>query len=391
MATLLLLVIYSAYIGLGVPDSLFGTAWPAIYHELELPISYAGAVTMLTTCSTIASSLFAGAAIRRLGTGLVTALSTSLTALALLGYSFAGGYGWLCLLSIPLGLGAGAIDVAQNNYVALHYNARHMNFLHGFYGIGVTISPYLMSLGLRSGTWRSGYRYAFFVQSAISLLAIVSIPLWRRAHPPIEEATDAGEAKSGGFRSLAGEKAAWATWIMFVFSSSIESVCTSWGSTYLVNSRALSPADAASVAALYFAGVAIGRLLSGVFAKKLSSWRLIHIGLWMLGAAILLLLLPIKGAIIGAAALLLTGLGVAPIYPNLTHLTPIHFGRERSAQMISAQMALTYVGFLVAPILFGLLADVLGSGIFGVYLLVLYGVLFLGTLLLMGSVRRRGD
>lgn len=390
MATLLLLVIYSAYIGLGVPDSLFGTAWPAIYREMSLPISYASTVTMLTTFGTITSSLLAGAVIRRLGTGMVTALSTSLTALALLGYSFAGDYLWLCLLAIPLGLGAGAIDVAQNNYVALHYNARHMNFLHCFYGVGVTVSPYLMSLGLHSGAWRSGYRYAFFVQGAISLLAIVSIPLWRRAHPPSEEDADAGGSARGGLRSLVRERAAWATWLMFMFSCAIESICTNWGSTYLVNNRSLSPAVAASTVALYFAGVAIGRFLSGVFAKKLTSWNLIHIGLLTLGAAILLLLLPIKGPGVGAVALLLTGLGIAPIYPNLTHLTPIHFGRERSAQMISAQMALTYVGILVAPLLFGLLAGVLGSGIFGVFLLVLYAVLLLGTLLLMRSVRTRG-
>ena len=391
MATLLLLVIYSAYIGLGVPDSLFGTAWPAIYREMSLPISYASAVTMLTTSGTITSSLFAGAVIRRLGTGMVTALSTSLTALALLGYSFAGDYLWLCLLAIPLGLGAGAIDVAQNNYVALHYNATHMNFLHCFYGVGVTVSPYLMAIGLRAGAWRSGYRLAFLVQSAISLLAIVSIPLWRRAHPPSEEAAEtAGAKESGGIGSLLKEKAAWATFLMFMFSCAIESICTNWGSTYLVNNRALTPADAANIVALYFAGVAIGRFLSGVFAKKLSAWNLITIGLSTLGLAILLLLLPIRSAAVGAIALLLTGLGIAPIYPNLTYLTPIHFGRERSATMISAQMALTYVGILLAPLTFGLLAGFLGSGIFSVFLLVLYAVLLFGACLLVRSVKKRG-
>ena len=389
MATLLLVVIFSAYIGLGVPDSLFGTAWPAIYREMSLPISYASAVTMLTTGATVLSSILSGRLIRRFGTGIVTAGSTSLTALALLGYSLSGNFLCLCLLALPLGFGAGAIDVAQNNYVALHYSARHMNFLHCFYGVGVALSPYLMSLGLRAGAWREGYRNAFLVQAAISLIAIVSIPLWKRAHPEPAEAAPEETGEGGAFLRLARMPTARATWMMFVFSCGIESICTNWGSTFLVESRGLSPAVAANTVIFYFTGLTLGRFLSGVFAKRISPWGLIRLGLTILSGAVLLLLLPIGGRGLATAALFLCGFGVSPIYPNLTYLTPIHFGRELSSSMIAAQMALTYVGILFAPLLFGILADRLGSGIFGRYLLVLLALLLLGAFLLSRGVRKK--
>lgn len=389
MATLLLVVIYIAYIGLGVPDSLFGAAWPAIYTEMDLPISAANFVTILTCMGTIISSLLSARLINRFGTGIVTAVSTSLTAIALLGYSQAGNIYFICLCAVPLGLGAGAIDAAQNNYVALHYNARHMNFLHCFYGVGVACSPYLMSLGLQHTGWRAGYLLAFILQAVISIVTIVALPLWKKAHPELKLEGEE-KPKTWSLAQQAKMPAIRATWLMFIASCGIEAICTTWGSTFLVEQKGAKVDVAALIVVLYFVGLALGRFTSGLFAKKLSSWRLIYIGCGLLISAIVVLALPFRNVPLSCVGLFLTGFGIGPIYPNLTHLTPINFGEENSQSVIGSQMAIAYVGILFAPLLFGFLAQGIGLVIFP-YALAFLFVLFVYALVRIVTVLKRQD
>ena len=363
MATLLLVVIYIAYIGLGVPDSLFGTAWPAMYEEFDLPISTANIVTLLTTTGTIISSLLSARLINRFGTGIVTAVSTSLTAIALLGYSQSDNIYFLCLFCFPLGFGAGAIDAAQNGYVAVHYNARHMNFLHCFYGVGVAVSPFLMSLGLKLVGWRMGYLLAFGLQAVISIVTIIALPLWGKAHPENKQ-TKEEKFKTISLVQQAKMPAVRMAWLMFIASCGIESICTTWGSTFLVEKKGMAVDVAALMLVLYFAGLALGRFTAGVFAKKLSSWRLMQIGCCLIITAVVLLALPIHSVALACIGLFLTGFGIGPIYPNLMHLVPINFGEENAQAIIGSQMTATYLSILLTPITFGILAQEFGLVLF---------------------------
>lgn len=388
MATLLLVVIYIAYIGLGVPDSLFGTAWPAIYVELGIPLSSANAVTLLISGGTVISSLLSAKLINRFGTGIVTAVSTSLTAVALLGFSFSGSIWALCLCAIPLGLGAGAIDAAQNNYVAIHYNARHMSFLHCFYGVGVAFSPYLMSLGIKSGNWRSGYFWAFLIQATISIITIVAIPLWKKAHPDVQTDEPEKKLKTLSLLQMAKMPAIRATWLAFITSCAIESTCTQWGSTFFVSAKGVSADVSAKIVILYFAGLALGRFVSGLLAKKLTSWKLIYIGCGILFCALILLAIPVDNVVVACVGLFFTGFGIGPVYPNLTYLTPINFDKEQSQAVIGSQMALAYVGIMLAPILFGFLAQAITVALFPYYIGILF-VLFICSILRLISILKR--
>lgn len=391
MATLLLLVIYIAFIGLGVPDSLFGTAWPAIYTEFQLPIAAASAVTLLISSGTVISSLMSARVINRFGTGAVTAVSTAMTAGALFGFSVSGGMVWLCLFAIPLGLGAGAIDSALNNYVALHYRATHMNFLHCFYGVGVSLSPYLMSLSLANQhSWRAGYRTAFYVQLAIAAVTIVSLPLWRKMHASTTQAAEEeAPTRTLSIPNLMKMPAVRAVWCMFIGSCALEFICGTWGSTFLVNSRGMGVEQAAQMITFYYVGMAVGRFLSGLLATRLSSWRLIHIGQGVLCLAILLLLLPLPPMVAGMG-LFLIGLGNGPIFPNLIHLTPANFGRDISQSVVGSQMAAAYIGIMVMPPLFGFLAQAAGTRVFPYFLLAMLAVMIGAMRLLIRHLKRQG-
>ncbi|MCI9272464.1 MAG: MFS transporter [Clostridiales bacterium] len=388
MATLLLVIIYIAFIGLGIPDSLFGTAWPAIYLDFQLPISAASAVTLLISSGTVISSLLSARLIARFGTGVVTAVSTTLTALALLGFSLSGHLAWLCIFAIPLGLGAGAIDSALNNYVALHYQASHMNFLHCFYGIGVSVSPYLVSLALSSQqSWRGGYRMAFFAQFIIAVLTIASLPLWRKVRQ-----TSANEAEDESIVPLSLGKMAKmpsvrAVWFLFLASCAIEYTCGTWGSTYLVDTKGVTVQDAAKIITFYYVGMAVGRFVSGLLATKLSSWRLIHIGQTVVFSSILLILLPLPSEF-AAVGLFLIGLGNGPIFPNLIHLTPKNFGKEFSQSIMGSQMAASYIGILLMPPLFGVFAQRIGTHSFPYFLLALFAIMTAATILLIRMLKK---
>lgn len=391
MATILLIVIYIDFIGLGIPDSLFGAAWPAIYTEFGLPISYASFVTIIIYGGTVASSLLSAKVINRFGTSKVTAVSTALTAAGLLGFSFSGGLIWLCLFAVPLGLGAGAIDSALNNYIALHYKATHMSFLHCAYGVGVTLSPYLMALALSDNNdWRGGYRIAFFIQIGITAVTLFSLPLWskiRRINTHDEEEDAAPRTLK--LTELIKMPSVRAVWLIFFGSCAIEFTCGSWGSTFLVQSKGMSAENAAKIITFYYAGIAIGRFLSGILAAKLPSWRIIRIGQITIITAIVLLMLPLP-VYVAAAGLFLVGLGNGPIYPNLIHLTPKNFGRDISQSVMGSQMAAASIGIMVMPPLFGLLAQGISTDIFPYFLLIMFAVMAVSTFFLIKNLKKSG-
>ena len=385
MATILLIIIYIAFIGLGLPDSLFGTAWPAIYNELSLPFSLGSIVTIIITSGTIVSSLVSSRVIAKFGTGKVTAVSTAMTALSLLGFSLSSSFWPLCLLAIPLGLGAGAIDTGLNNYVALHYTASQMSLMHFFYGIGITISPYLMArlLGTDAG-WRGGYRGAFFIQLGIALLLFFTLPLWKKV--AAKDIQEEGEVKVLSIRELAKIPGVVNMWVLYLTSCAIESTTNAWGSTFLVEFKGMAVDQAARTMIFYFAGFAGGRLLSGILATKFSCWQIIRMAMVVLGTALLLLLLPLPG-FVTVIALFLVGVGNSPMFPNFTYLTPENFGADISQSVIGTQRAAANVGFLVAPLLCSLLGQFLGMGVFPVYSAVLFVCMVFGILKMQKTMK----
>lgn len=379
MSTLFLIIIYITFIGLGIPDSLFGTAWPAIYMDFELPVSWANFVTLTISGGTIVSSLLSAKLIHRFGTGRVTAVSTVMTAVALLGFSCSNNFFFLWLMAIPLGLGAGAIDTALNNYVALHYKATHMNFLHCFYGIGVSLSPFLMSLALaESADWKGGYRTVFYFQLAIAILSVVTLPLWKRVKK--EKTTEENDNTVSIFSILKMPKI-YIIGLIFIGSCSIEYTCGNWGSTFLVNAKGLSVDIAASIITLYYVGIALGRFVSGILANKLTGWQFVIGGQGIMLIAIILLFLPLPPVVSGIA-LLLMGFGNGPVFPNMVQLTPENWGIDLAQSVMGLQMALSYIGILSAPAIFGLIAQYISIAVFPYYLAIFYVIMMSGVFIL---------
>lgn len=387
MATTLLIIIYIAFIGLGIPDSLFGTAWPAIYSEFELPISFGSFVTVIVSCGTVLSSVISSKIISRLGTNKVSAYSTLLTALALLGFSFAPNLWVMCFWAIILGIGAGAIDVALNNYVALHYSATHMSFLHCFYGVGVSVSPYILSLVIAGKSdWRGGYRIAFAIQLIITLLLFLSLPLWNKAHGG-ENESEENTHKDLSFGSVLKIPGVKMMCSLFIASCAIECTCGGWGSTFLVEYKHLPAEKAAQIIMIYYIGMTLGRFLSGVLAAKLHSWKIIKLGQIVLGLALLLLILP-GGVYLCALGMFLIGLGNGPLFPNFNYLTPENFGSDISQSVIGIQMASVYIGIMIAPAVCGLLGQVFGMVIFPYYLILFYAIMIPVTIRIKTILKR---
>ena len=368
MATVLMVIIFVSYISLGIPDSLFGAAWPAIYDEMSLPVSYANFITVIHATGTIVSSLSSAAVIKRLGTAKVTFLSALMTSFALLAFALSDNMLWLCLSAVPLGLGAGSIDTALNNYVAINYNATQMSFLHTSYGVGVTISPYLMSMAIGDGNWRDGYRTMFLIQISIALLVLVTLPVWKKVKE--QKAEPEVVQKTISIPKALKIKRVKPTLMMFVFSVAIEAICLVYGSTYLVEARGVTEEQGAECITYYFLGMTLGRLLSGFLSKKLSSKQIIITGECITFVAITLLLLPLNMTV-ATVGLFMIGLGNGPLFPNLTHLMPVHFGKDLSQSLIGLQMAVSSVSVLLSPILFGQIAEHLGAGLFPTVLMIM--------------------
>ncbi len=387
MATLLIIVIFFDFIGLGVPDSLFGTAWPAINAEFGLPTASANIVFLTVTGCTVVSSLFSARVIRRFGTPLVTVVSTAMTAVAILGFSVSGNIWIMALLSIPLGLGAGAIDSGLNNYVSLHYSAMHMNMLHCFYGIGVSITPYILGSVMNGGGgWRGGYRSVFVLQLFLTVLAFASLPLWKRngAEAVEEESTAALSVRQTA--SIKGVKTAA---LLLMADCAVESACNSWCSTYLVSARGLSAADAATAAICYYAGLAVGRLVSGIISVRLSGIRIISLATALLTVAIILLALPLN-TVAALILLFLMGFAIGPVFPNVIRIVPHCFGREASQSVIGLIMAASYVSMALSPLIFGFVSQELTPALLPYYLLIMTALLVTALALLKRALRAQG-
>lgn len=378
MAYVLLIIIYIAFIGLGIPDSLLGTAWPAIYLDFALPISYASFISVIISLGTILSSILSARVISRFGTNKVTAFSTAMTAAALIGFSCSGSLLLLCICAIPLGLGAGAIDTALNNYVSLHYSATHMSFLHCFYGIGVSVSPYVLSLVIDGPYgWRGGYRIAALIQIAITFLLFVTLPIWKRVYGRNDGAM-VQEAKALTFSEIANIPGVKGMWCLFLTSCAIEYTCGGWGSAFLVEYRHMTAEQAARILMFYYIGMAVGRFLSGVVAAWLDSWRIIQLGQVILGMAIIFLFLS-GASYLAAIGFLMAGLGNGPLFPNFNYLTPQNFGADVSQSVMGTQMAASYIGIMLAPAVCGMLGQFADMGIFPVYVLFFYVVLMVSS------------
>jgi fucose permease len=405
--SLLLAIIYIAFVSLGLPDSLIGAGWPVMHQDLGVPVAFAGIVTMVIASGTILSSLASERLTRRFGAGLVTAVSVGLTAAALVGFSVSGSFWMLCLWAIPYGLGAGAVDAALNNYVALHYAARHMNWLHSFWGVGASISPFIMSYALTSGLgWSSAYRIVGLIQAVLTFVLITSLPLWgkvNRVPPPghaVETDVDAAGAEQSG-RGSAHVPLAHALRIPGVVSiliaffayCALESTSILWATTYLATDRGVAPATAAAFASLFLLGITGGRFLAGFFADRAGDRQLIRGGFATVGLGVAMLALPLETDVLALVGLVVAGLGCAPIYPAIIHSTPVNFGRHNSQAIIGIQMAAAYTGSTLAPPLFGVASTWAGMSIFPLFLAALaaLGLVMSERLNRLLAVRARAD
>ncbi|MCI8916534.1 MAG: MFS transporter [Oscillospiraceae bacterium] len=389
MLHLLLAVIYISFISLGLPDALLGSAWPTMYGEFGVPVSYAGIISMIIAAGTIISSLQSDRLTRKLGAGKVTAISVAMTAVAIFGFSVSHSFWLLCLWAIPYGLGAGSVDAALNNYVALHFASRHMSWLHCMWGVGASLGPYIMGYALTGGGgWNMGYRYIALLQVVLTAVLMLSLPLWRKpAGDGAETAT--GQALSlGQILCIPGAKA---VMVAFFCYCALEQTAGLWASSYLVLQKGVPAETAASFASLFFIGITVGRALNGFLTMRLSDTQLIRLGQGIIAVGIAAFLLPL-GEYAALAGLILIGLGCAPIYPCIIHSTPDHFGAENSQAIIGVQMASAYVGTCLMPPLFGLIANHITVSLFPFYLLaILILMIFMHEALLKSSGRGTGE
>lgn len=369
MFQLLLTVIYLAFISLGLPDALLGSAWPTMYQEFGVPVSYAGVISMIIAAGTILSSLLSDRLTRSLGTGKVTVISVFLTAAALFGFSVSGSFWILCLWAVPYGLGAGSVDASLNNYVALHYASRHMSWLHCMWGVGASIGPYVMGYALAGGQeWNMGYRYIGILQVGLTVILVLSLPLWKRtAHGGVEPEHESSE-KPLTLKQIVKIPGAKEVMVTFFCYCGLEQTTGLWASSYLVLFRGMSAETAAGFASLFYIGITIGRALSGFLTLRLNDTQMIRIGQGFILTGILSLLLTFSESC-SLLGLTLIGLGCAPVYPSIIHSTPAHFGADRSQALIGVQMASAYVGTCLMPPLFGLAANHISVALFPFYLL----------------------
>ena len=357
MFSALLSIIYISFISLGLPDSLLGSAWPMMSGELSAPLSYMGILSVIISFGTVISSLFADRFTRRLGTGLVTAISVSMTAIGLLGFYLSRSFALLCVFAVPYGLGAGAVDAALNNYVALHYSSRHMSWLHCFWGVGASVGPYVMgeAIGLGMG-WRGGFGIISVLQIALSAALFISLPLWKLQKSDGAEPEKVNQGSVGviGALRLRGVKA---ILLAFFCYCSLEATAGLWASSYLVEHKGVSAETAAMLASMFYLGITLGRFICGFVADRVGDKRMVRLGCFVIILGIALIAIPVKSSYPAIVGLIIIGLGAAPIYPSLIHSTPDNFGKENSQAIIGIQMASAYVGILIAPAVFGGIAE----------------------------------
>ena len=367
MYTLLLALIYIAFISLGLPDSLLGAGWPVMHISLNVPISFMGILSMIISGGTVIASLFSDRMTRKFGTRIVTVVSVFLTALALLGFSVSNHFWMMIVFSIPYGLGAGAIDAALNNYVALHYSSRHMSWLHCFWGVGTIVSPFVMSYSLANTAWYMGYRLIGFIQLGIAILLLVTLPVWK-VNRTITENT----SQQKGLIGVLKIKGVPFLLIGFFAYCAAEATAMNWASTYMTEVRNIAADTAAQFAALFYIGMTLGRFLGGFVMNKLGDRKMILLGTFVLFCGIIALLLPINTPVVPITGFIIIGLGCAPIYPCIIHSTPYNFGAENSGKIIGIQMASAYIGSTFMSPLFGFLGSHFNFNILPVFLAVFF-------------------
>ena len=371
MVHLLLIIIYLSFISLGLPDALLGAAWPSMYPQFDVPVSYAGIISMIIALGTVISSLQSDRLTRKLGTGKVTAISVGITALALFGFSISHSFWMLCLWAVPYGLGAGSVDASLNNYVALHYESRHMSWLHCMWGVGASAGPYIMGYVLTAGReWNSGYRVIAVLQIVLTAILICSLPLWKKRPAEIVLDGKIQTAKALTIREVLQLAGAKEILICFFCYCALEQTTGLWASSYLTLHKGVSADTAAAFASLFFIGITVGRALSGFLTMKFNDVQMIRLGEAVIGAGVLVMLLPF-GQNLSLAGLILIGLGCAPVYPCVIHSTPTHFGADKSQAIIGIQMACAYVGTCLMPPVFGLIANHITVALLPVYLLII--------------------
>lgn len=400
MCSLLLAIIYISFISLGLPDSLIGSAWPIMHVDLGVSMSSAGIITIIISVGTIIASFFSNALTNKLGTGLVTAISVTFTALGLIGFSFAKAFWMLCVFAIPYGLGAGAVDAALNNYVALNYPARHLSWLHCMWGVGASISPYIMSFALTGGLgWGSGFRIVFYIQISLSAILFFTLPVWKKCVKKSSNfennidriskngAIEQTEQKKVSTASVFGIKGIYLVFIAFFAYCAMEQTAGLWATSYLVNYKGIEATVAAKFASFFYIGITLGRGISGFFAEKLGDKRLIRFGTIIILIGILLVAIPTSASCL--VGLIVIGLGCAPVYPAIIHSTPDNFGKENSQAVIGVQMAFAYIGITAMPPLFGLIAEKINIGLYSAYLLVFALLMLVMCEVLNAKVKRK--
>ncbi len=382
MYLLLLAVIYIAFISLGLPDSLLGSAWPTIRAAFDVPLSYMGFVSMIISGGTIISGLMSERLTKKLGTKVVTTVSVLLTAVALFGFSTVSEFYQLCLWGIPYGLGAGAIDAALNNYVALHYSSRHMSWLHCFWGVGTIVSPYIMSMALNYATWSDGYRWVSFIQFGIVLILVISLPLWKINGKKTEVSGEESKPLLGIRGALKIKGVPFLLTGFFAYCAA-EATAMLWASSYLESVAELPKDEAAALGSLFFIGITAGRFLSGFISDRLGDNRMIRLGTGIAISGVVLIAIPTF--VTAVAGFVIIGLGCAPVYPCIIHSTPANFGAENSQGIIGIQMASAYVGSTFMPPLFGVIANGISLRLMPLFL----AFFFVLLLVMIGQTEKR--
>ena len=375
MINLLLAIIYLAFISLGLPDAILGSAWPTMSHDIGAQISWAGGISMVIFAGTIVSALLSDRITKRFGAGKVTFVSVALTALALLGFSFAPNYLVLIFLAIPYGLGAGGVDAALNNYVALHYESRHMSWLHCMWGIGASAGPYVMGFALSCGFgWSAGYQYIAIVQVILTVILFASLPLWnnRKSHKLLKPIQISKEySKTLSFAEVLRIPGAKNIFIMFFCYCAIEQTAGLWASSYMVLHGGVSRVVAAGWASLFYVGITAGRFISGFLTMRFNDETMIRLGQLVMILGIIVLLLPLPNHIVLVAGFVIIGLGCAPIYPCIIHSTPHYFGADKSQAIVGVQMASAYIGSMLMPAIFGFIGQNVSMSLLPSYLIIL--------------------
>ena len=388
MAILLLIVIFMAFIALGIPDSLIGAAWPAIYEDFSVPETYISFVTMTIYGCVVVSSILSTKALQRFGTAKTTAFSTALIAAGIFGFSFSPNLICMCLFAIPIGIGGGAINTGLNNYVALHYQARHLNFLHCFYGVGTICSTSLLTMTLENSGWRVGYRYIFILQIVIALLIFISIPIWKKDQKANEDSDDT-EQKKLSIMNMIRLPAVRTLWYAIFTTNAIEFAVGYWLSTYLVKARGVSLEKGAFAATLYYAGMALGRFLSGLISNKIKTWKRIGIGIVIVAFSVITIFIP-RPSFLAIAGMFLIGFGNGSIYPNLIHLTPHNFGEKYSQSITASEIAVAYLGVMITLPVSSLVIGFAGLKVFPIFLAFIFAVMFWALLRLVRLLKKQG-